>query len=101
MRGARKVGLGTCAVIVVLAVGSVLAFSQMRHRVWEKYEHEMQDVVDDPPDVGRKGEFALGRLRYRSPMDGRWGRYYRWGIDANKGDRIFITLLGRLTRIDA
>jgi hypothetical protein len=59
----------------------------------------MQDPVDDPPDAGRKGEFALGRLRYRSPMDG-WGRYSRWGIDANKGDRLFIGILSRLTRID-
>jgi hypothetical protein len=59
----------------------------------------MQDPVEDPPDVGRKGEFVQGRLRYRSPLDGR-GWYARWGIDANKGDRLFIDLLRRLTRID-
>ncbi|HET8548557.1 MAG TPA: DUF4159 domain-containing protein [Bryobacteraceae bacterium] len=59
----------------------------------------MQDPVDDPPDAGRKGELTLGRLRYRSPMDGR-GWYARWGIDANKGDRLFIGILSRLTRID-
>ena len=59
----------------------------------------MQDPVDDPPDAGRKGEFALGRLRYRSPLDRGWG-YSRWGIDANKGDRLFINILSRLTRID-
>jgi hypothetical protein len=59
----------------------------------------MQDPVEDPPDVGRKGEFALGRLRYRSPLDG-GRRYSRWGIDANKGDRLFIGILNRLTRID-
>lgn len=71
-------------------------------RVWERYEHEMQDPVDDPPDARRKGEFALGRLRYYSPMDrGGRGRYARWGIDANKGDRLFISLMSRLTRLDA
>ena len=59
----------------------------------------MQDPVEDPPDALRKGEFALGRLRYRSPLDRGFG-YSRWGIDANKGDRIFIGLLQRLTRID-
>lgn len=59
----------------------------------------MQDPVDDPIDAGRKAEFVQGRLRYRSPLDG--GRSYaRWGIDANKGDRLFIEILRRLTRID-
>ncbi len=77
----------------------VLGLAQMRERVWARYEAEMQDPVEDPPDAGRKGEFALGRLRYRSPLDG--GRSYaRWGIDANKGDRLFIGILHRLTRID-
>lgn len=60
----------------------------------------MQDPVEDPPDARRAGEFRLGRLRYRSPMD-HWGRYSRWGIDVNKGDRTFIALLRRLTRVDA
>jgi hypothetical protein len=82
-----------------------IAFAQFRGNRWERYESEMQDPVDDPPDADRKGEFALGRLRYRSPMDGRGGRfrgggYARWGIDANKGDRLFISILRRLTRID-
>jgi hypothetical protein len=67
--------------------------------VWSQYEGEMQDPVDDPPDPLRKGEWAFGRLRYRSPLDG--GRFYaRWGIDANKGDRLFIEHLRRLTRLD-
>jgi hypothetical protein len=80
-------------------VFAALGFPQVRARVWARYEAEMQDPVEDPPDVGRKGEFALGRLRYRSPLDG--GRWYaRWGIDANKGDRLFIGILSRLTRID-
>ncbi|HUQ90137.1 MAG TPA: DUF4159 domain-containing protein [Bryobacteraceae bacterium] len=83
----------------ILCIVAVFAAAQMRERVWARYEHEMQDPVEDPPDVGRKGEFALGRLRYRSPLD-RGRSYFRWGIDANKGDRIFIGLLHRLTRID-
>lgn len=83
----------------LLALCGILAWSQAGQRVWARYEHEMQDPVDDPPDAHRKGEFALGRLRYRSPMDG--DRFYsRWGIDANKGDRVFISILKRLTRID-
>jgi uncharacterized protein DUF4159 len=77
----------------------VFAFTQVRERVWARYEAEMQDPVEDPPDVGHKGEFVLGRLRYRSPMDRGWS-YSRWGIDANKGDRLFIGILRRLTRID-
>jgi hypothetical protein len=78
---------------------AVAGFAQVRERVWARYEPEMQDPVDDPPDALRKGEFALGRLRYPSPLDG-MGPYARWGIDANKGDRTFIGLLHRLTRID-
>lgn len=79
--------------------GAVL-FAQSRARVWAQYEPEMQDPVDDPPDANRKGDFQLGRLRYRSSRDG-MTPYARWGIDANKGDRTFISLLQRLTRIDA
>ena len=89
------------AFLVALACGfAVFGIAQVRQRVWERYEHEMQDPVEDPPDVGRPGEFALGRLRYRSPLDRRRGGYSRWGIDANKGDRLFIGILNRLTRID-
>ena len=66
---------------------------------WSVYEPEMQDPIDDPPDAARKGEWTLGRLRFRSPLDRGFG-YARWGIDANKGDRSFITALTRLTRID-
>ena len=78
---------------------AVFALSQSPGRIWARYEAEMQDPVDDPPDAGRNGEFALGRLRYRSPLD-RGRSYARWGIDANKGDRLFIGILHRLTRID-
>jgi hypothetical protein len=67
-------------------------------RKWAQYEYEMQDPVEDPPDADLPGEFVLGRLRYRSPRDGR-APYARWGIDANKGDRIFLDTLRRLTRI--
>src|SRR5262249_43247864 len=89
------------ALLLLLAAAfAVFVPAQMRDRVWARYEHEMQDPVEDPPDALRKGEFSLGRLRYRSPMDGRRGRYFRWGIDANKGDRLFLGLLSRLTRID-
>jgi len=88
-----------CAVLLAGIFAAVLA-AQYKGRVWQRYEHEMQDPVDDPPDARRKGEFALGRLRYYSPMDG-GRRYSRWGIDANKGDRLFIDLMSRLTRLDA
>jgi len=80
---------------------AALGLGQWPSRVWERYEAEMQDPVEDPPDARRKGEFTIGRLRYRSPMDRRgFGGYARWGIDANKGDRLFVGILQRLTRID-
>ncbi len=92
----RTVGAVALACLLAAVVGA-----QYKPRVWQRYEHEMQDPVDDPTDADRKGEFALGRLRYYSPLDGRRGRYSRWGIDANKGDRLFIGLMQRLTRLDA
>ena len=94
----RRVRIGLVSLLLGLAVFSA---AQVRGRVWARYEAEMQDPVDDPPDAGRKGEFSIGRLRYRSPLDSRrFGGYARWGIDANKGDRLFIAILRRLTRID-
>lgn len=66
---------------------------------WWKYEAEMQDPIDDPPDADRPAEFAFARLRYRSPRDG--FRRARWGTDANKGERLFIVALRRLSKIDA
>ena len=87
------------AVAVLLGVFALVGLAQFRGRVWERYEREMQDAVDDPPNARDKGEFALARLRYRSPLD-RGRGYFRWGIDANKGDRLFIGLLHRLTRVD-
>ncbi len=94
----------TGCVLLLMGFAAFAALAQLRgHRVWQHYEAEMQDPVDDPPDADRKGEFTIGRLRYRSPMDGRrrFGGYARWGIDANKGDRLFVGILRRLTRIDA
>ena len=101
MQGRRGRSVRTVALITLVCGFAAFALALNRGRIWARYEAEMQDPVEDPPDAGRKGEFALGRLRYRSPMD-RGGRFYaRWGIDANKGDRLFIGLLHRLTRIDA
>src|SRR5512138_77174 len=98
MRSGSAVRVRIGIIAALCCVTAVLGLSQMRGRIWARYEAEMQDPIDDPPDAGRKGEFALGRLRYRSPLD-RGGRSYaRWGIDANKGDRLFIGILSRLTR---
>jgi len=69
---------------------------------WAQFEAEMQDPIDDPPDAMEKTEFAFARLRYHSPRDRRgWYGRSRWGIDANKSDRLFIQSLRRLTRIHA
>lgn len=95
------------AVLMLLTAGAWLATAQFRrdratssNNRWAQYEAEMQNPVDDPPDAAEKAEFAFARLRYRSPRDGRgWYRRSRWGIDANKSDRLFIQSLRRLTRI--
>ena len=89
-----------CALLLATLTG---LYAQMRARSggtrkWSMYEYEMQDPVEDPPDAFLPGEFVFGRLRYRSNRDGRGG-YARWGIDANKGDRIFLSTLRRLTRL--
>jgi hypothetical protein len=72
----------------------------LRGNRWARYEPEMQDPVNDPPDAGEKREFAFGRLRYRSPRDS-WSPYARWAIDCNKSDRQFLIGLRRLSRVDA
>lgn len=77
-------------------------------RRWAQYEPEMQDPVADPPDAWQEAEFAVGRLRFRSPADSfRFSSFHgfqagkrHWGADANKADRIFSQALRRLTRID-
>jgi hypothetical protein len=85
---------------LVLAGLTITAAQHVRSRNrWAAYEHEMQDPVDDPPGASEKTEFVFGRLRFRSHRDG-WS-YARWGIDANKSDRQFITGLTRLTRVHA
>lgn len=99
MRSLSGVPVRIGVVVTLCCVFAVLGYTQMRERIWARYESEMQDPMEDPPDAAHKGEFALGRLRYRSPLDGR-APYSRWGIDANKGDRLFIGILQRLTRID-
>ena len=64
---------------------SLLAAQQIyRQNRWAKYEPEMQDPINDPPDAAEKTEFAFARLRFRSPRDSYWGRRARWGTDANK-----------------
>ena len=95
----RRVQAG---VLCLVLGGAGIVVAQMRGRIQSKYEPEMQDPVDDPPNADYKGGFTIGRLRYRSPMDARmrFGGYFRWGIDANKGDRLFASILKRLTRID-
>lgn len=101
--GAAAAALRLGALAALCCAGcALIAFAQGRGggRIWARYEDEMQDPVEDPADAGRKGEFVQGRLRYRSPLDGRRGGYSRWGIDANKGDRVFLGILQRLTRID-
>lgn len=85
--------------VLILAVVLAAAQSGYRQRRWARYEHEMQNPVDDPADAWEQTEFAFARLRFRSPRDG----YYRsrWGTDANKSERQFIQGLRRLTRIHA
>jgi hypothetical protein len=84
--------------LVLASAAALLAAPAVGNR-WSRYEHEMQDPVDDPADANEKTEFAFARLRYRSNRDG-WG-YARWGIDCNRSDRQFITGLKRLTRVHA
>ncbi|MEZ5355610.1 MAG: DUF4159 domain-containing protein [Bryobacteraceae bacterium] len=100
MRSTRYARLA--AIALLCAISALVGWAQSSGRIWARYEHEMQDPIEDPPDADHKGEFVLGRLRYRSAMDGRrrFGGYSRWGIDANKGDRTFLAIIRRLTRID-
>ena len=82
----------------VLMVAFAAAVYPFQNR-WSRYEREMQDPIDDPPDALDTTEFAFGRLRYRSPRDG--GRVRaRWGTDANKSERLFMQALRRLSRVN-
>ncbi|MEO5925288.1 MAG: DUF4159 domain-containing protein [Bryobacteraceae bacterium] len=93
MRLRRTLGL---LALGLLLTGVAHLFAANR---WAKYEREMQDPIDDPPDANVPAEFAFGRLRYRSPQDG--FRRARWGTDANKGERLFIIAMRRLSLINA
>jgi hypothetical protein len=90
MRGGR---------ILAFVLPTALLLAANGGRRWAKYEHEMQNPAEDPPDAWEKTEFAFARLRFRSNRDG----YYRarWGTDANKSERQFIQGLRRLTRVHA
>jgi hypothetical protein len=99
---ARRLLAPLVAVLALTAVAAAAQFGRSQEELrgtdrWAKYEPEMQDPVPDPPDAFVEGEFAVGRLRFHSPLDG--FRRRRWGTDANKGDRIFSAMLRRLTRL--
>ena len=88
-------------VLLALLLAAIVCGAQYlrRQNRWARYEPEMQHSVDDPPDAWEPGEFAFGRLRFRSPRDSYFRRFARWGTDSNKSERIFMTALRRLTRI--
>lgn len=93
--------ISVALLLLVLACVALVAQRSSSTRRWAKYEPEMQDPAEDPPDAWDKTEFAFARLRFRSNRDG-WGYYRsRWGTDANKSERQFIQGLRRLTRVDA
>ena len=83
----------------LLAVTLLLAQQVYRQNRWARYEREMQDPIDDPPDAWESTEFAFARLRFRSPRDRYFRRFARWGTDSNKSERLFMQALRRLTRI--
>jgi hypothetical protein len=92
---------GILLLAATLAPVMVLGAYQMRHS--QRYEWEMQDPVDDPPDANRPGEFAFARLRYHSGNSRFGGRYGRssWGVDSNRADRLFEIAIRRLTLVDS
>src|SRR4051812_26082499 len=97
------------AILTVAALGGLAAWAQYRGQPrtqsahsqnrWAQYEGEMQDPINDPPDAWEATEFAFARLRFRSPRDSYFRRFARWGTDANKGDRLFMQAIRRLTRV--
>jgi hypothetical protein len=89
---------GLMAALLISALAATAQYGSGRR--WAQYEREMQNPAGDPPDAWEKTEFAFARLRYRSNRNSFWGRA-RWGTDANKSERQFITGLRRLTRIHA
>ena len=81
----------------LLLLGGLHLFAANR---WAKYEREMQDPADDPPDADVDAEFVFGRLRYRSPNDNFRGGMRRWGVDANRGERHFFVAVRRLSLVN-
>lgn len=92
-------GMTARRVVVALALAALVCGAQYGSgaRRWAVYEDEMQTPMDDPPDAWESTEFAFARLRFRSMRRG--GGYQRWGIDANKAERLFVQGLRRLTRV--
>lgn len=86
--------------MVLLAVGGAL-FAYQRTRTSMRYEYEMQNPAEDPPDAAEQTEYAFARLRYRSygGGGGRGRRRSSWGTDSNKAERQFVQGIRRLTRI--
>src|SRR5687768_1291820 len=78
----------------LISIATIAALSVIAANRWARYEHEMQNPADDPPDAWEKTEFAFARLRYRSDRGG-W-RGARWGVDANTSERHFMQGLRRL-----
>jgi len=99
------------AAMLILALASLLGAFQVRSS--QRWEWEMQEPINDPPDASEKGEFTFARLRYRSfSFGGGGGRGFggrgfgrggrsSWGIDANRADRLIAQAVRRLTRISA
>lgn len=88
-------GLRRTLALVGFAVLFLTAGHAYARNHWWMYEREMQDPINDPPDAEVQAEFKFGRLRYPS------FRYGRWGTDANKGERLFIVALRRLSLVNA
>src|SRR6059036_3947088 len=94
----KRTGLIPLLALTLVPAALLWGF-QMRYN--QKYEYEMQDPVEDPPDANVKAEFSFARLRYRSFRSG--GRYWSrssWGIDSNRADRLFAQAVRRLTRVN-
>jgi hypothetical protein len=72
----------SCSPRPPLTAAIVAAQHTFRQNRWAQYEHEMQDPIDDPPDAWEQTEFAFARLRFRSPRDGYFRRFARWGTDS-------------------
>ena len=87
--------------LLLVAATVVIAQQTFRQNRWARYEHEMQDPIDDPPDAWDSTEFAFARLRFRSPRDSYFRRFLRWGTDSNKSERLFMKAIRRLTLAQA